>query len=183
MPHQDWSSAIDTLVSLFIVYLTTLSNGSRLHSENEWGGMWKETVVLCIYYLSRCQHCLWEITKTLRHDCLSTKQDLNPGHTKRHNSTTHKAAIRNEQLVILGSLSSYAGRFPVTVVCSSHWHPFRHPLDTVLIVPNVAMSLPEGSRLKSASNTSSERGFCCLSSTIVCCCCYHMSTHLFKKPY
>jgi hypothetical protein len=31
--YQDWSSAIDTLVSLFIVYLTTLSNGSRLHSE------------------------------------------------------------------------------------------------------------------------------------------------------
>jgi len=30
--YQDWSSAIDTLVSLF-VYLTTLSNGSRLYSE------------------------------------------------------------------------------------------------------------------------------------------------------
>jgi len=31
--HQDWSSAIDTLVSLYIVYLTKLSKGSRLHSE------------------------------------------------------------------------------------------------------------------------------------------------------
>jgi hypothetical protein len=36
----------------------------------------------CSYYLSRCQHYLWEITKTLRHDCLSTSQDLNPGHTE-----------------------------------------------------------------------------------------------------
>jgi len=36
----------------------------------------------CSYYLSRCQHCLWEITKTLRHGCLSTSQDLNPGHTE-----------------------------------------------------------------------------------------------------
>jgi hypothetical protein len=31
--YQDWSSAIDTLVWLFIVYLTTPSKGSRLHSE------------------------------------------------------------------------------------------------------------------------------------------------------
>jgi len=31
--NQDWSSAIETLISLFIAYSTTLSNCSRLHSE------------------------------------------------------------------------------------------------------------------------------------------------------
>jgi hypothetical protein len=31
--YQDWSLAIETPFSLFIAYSTTLSNGSRLHSE------------------------------------------------------------------------------------------------------------------------------------------------------
>jgi hypothetical protein len=31
--YQDWSSSIETLISLFIAYSTTLSNGLRLHSE------------------------------------------------------------------------------------------------------------------------------------------------------
>jgi hypothetical protein len=96
----------------------------------------------CSYYLSKCQNCLWEITKNLLHDCLSTSQDLNPGHTEQDTAVLpiRPLFLRNNSLSCVSF--QLAGPFPVTDVSlffplesvpASSWH-YRDPTERCGII-------------------------------------------------